>query len=124
MNCDICSGNNLVQMHHALNGNPDRKLSDKYEYTKFALCYGCHHKGVHDKNIKLKYLIKRIAQENYEEKYGDRKKFMKTFKRNYIELYKERVSDEYYYNKLAVIIKENQHKRIINDFWEGIWWVK
>lgn len=110
MKCDVCQSENLVQMHHALNGNPDRKLSDGYEFMQFALCYNCHHLGIHGKNINLKYLLKRIAQENFEEYYGTNLMFMKLFKRDYIELFKQRVDENYY--RHADFIKENQFKRI------------
>lgn len=111
-NCDVCGSSNLVQSHHAVNGYPDRKLSDKYNLMKFDLCYKCHHLGVHGKNINLKYLLKRIAQENFEENYGTNLMFMKIFKRNYIELYKQKVDDEFYYKSINEGIKRNQLKRL------------
>ncbi len=113
--CDVCGGNFMVQSHHPIGGNPGRKLSDKYPLMKFSLCHNCHHAfrtGIHGGNIKLDLLLKRIVQENFEKNYGTHEEFMRLFKRDYIEYYKAKIGDEFYYNSNVEFIKINQRERL------------
>lgn len=81
--CWVCGNPNVVE-HHIFEGTAHRKLSEKYG-LKIYLC-GKHHNasndGVHFNPV-LDRLLKRYAQERFEEKYSH-EMFMDLFKRNYI----------------------------------------
>lgn len=74
----------MLELHHIFMGNPNRKNSEKYG-LKVWLCKEHHtgNTGVHQ-DIKLDLALKRMAQREFEKKYG-RSEFMRVFGRNYLE---------------------------------------
>lgn len=83
--CVVCGTIFNLHRHHIFYGTANRKQSEKYGCT----CYLCgfHHNlsqhGVHfDKELDLK--LKRICQKKWEEKYGTREEFIKTFGKSYL----------------------------------------
>ena len=84
--CYICKNTIGLHSHHILFGTSNRKQSEKYG-LKVYLCYH-HHNGSNEAvhfNKKLDLHLKRIAQRYFEEKYGDRKEFIRVFGRNYLD---------------------------------------
>lgn len=83
--CYVCKNTIRLHSHHILYGTANRKLSELYG-LKVWLC-GKHHnlsnEGVHF-NKELDLHLKRLAQEHYEARYGDRVDFRETFGRNYL----------------------------------------
>lgn len=73
-----------LEEHHAIEGNPGRKLSEHYG-LKVYLCIPHHRtsdEAVH-RNVKNRRIIERAAQEAFEKKYSH-EMWMKVFGRNYI----------------------------------------
>ena len=84
--CYICKNTIGLHSHHILFGTSNRKQSEKYG-LKVYLCYH-HHNGSNEAvpfNKTLDLHLKRIAQRYFEEKYGDRKEFIRVFGRNYLD---------------------------------------
>lgn len=79
-----CTGN--LERHHCIHGTAGRKLADKYGLV-VMLCGDCHRgtKGVHGRDgAELDLKLKRIAQEAWEAKYGDRQAWHKIFGKSYL----------------------------------------
>lgn len=73
-----------LEEHHAIMGNPGRKLSEHYG-LKVYLCIPHHREGpaaVHQ-NIENQRFLQREAQKAFEKKYSY-EKWMKVFGRNFI----------------------------------------
>ena len=84
--CAECGSTINVEIHHCIHGTANRKLSTKY-HLLVGLCSECHRgtNGVHGQkghNLDLKY--KRIAQEAFEKKHGNREKFIEVFGKSYL----------------------------------------
>ena len=81
--CWVC-GNPNVERHHVFHGTANRKQSERYGCVVF-LCRA-HHTGGHgvhfDKALDLK--LKQACQKAWEERYGDRDKFRRTFGKSYL----------------------------------------
>lgn len=86
-NCGrVDSSTTKIEIHHCIHGTAGRKLATQYHLV-VGLCSDCHRgtNGVHGKNgHELDLALKRTAQEAWENKYGDREKFIQTFGRSYI----------------------------------------
>ena len=80
----VCGTTINLHKHHCIFGNPGRKLSEKYGLTVF-LCYE-HHEGNHGVHFDrgLNSMLKRRAQQKFEEVHGTREDFMRIFGRNYL----------------------------------------
>lgn len=79
-----CTTQNL-ERHHCIHGS-GRKLADKYGLT-VMLCMECHRgtEGVHGRDgAELDLKLKRIAQEAWEAKYGDRQDWYRIFGKSYL----------------------------------------
>ena len=82
--CMIC-GSPYVQIHHVFFGTANRKMSDQYALI-VPLCESHHTgaEGVHRfRNTDLK--LKQMGQQAFENHYGSREVFIKTFGRNYLD---------------------------------------
>ena len=83
--CFICGARDCVHCHHIFSGVSNRKQSERYG-LKVYLC-GYHHnlsdEGVHF-NRELDLKLKRLAQQKFEETYGDRTKFIQEFGKSYL----------------------------------------
>ena len=69
--CFVCGSNQWLEEHHVFNGNPNRKLSEKYG-LKVWLCHYCHNEppdGIHH-NAENNRLLKATAQEKAMQHYG------------------------------------------------------
>ena len=84
--CYLCGSHNMLECHHVFNGNPNRKLSEKYG-LKVYLCHYCHNEppnGVHF-NSMLNLCLKAKAQKMAMEHYGwDVDTFRSIFGKNYL----------------------------------------
>lgn len=80
--CFVCGSNN-VEIHHALYGNKNRSLADKYKLV-VPLCHN-HHQGKISphQNREFDLLLKRMAQKAFNTHYPD-EDFLKVFGRNYL----------------------------------------
>lgn len=84
--CDNCGTVQGVEVHHCIHGTAGRKLATKYHLV-VGLCSECHRGtyGVHGKEgHELDVYYKRLAQEAFERKYGDREKFREIFGKSYL----------------------------------------
>ena len=80
--CVVC-GYAPAELHHCIYGSANRALSDKYGLV-IPLCRK-HHNEIHSKpNQGLDLKWKQEAQRYFEEHYGDREKFIKTFGRSWL----------------------------------------
>lgn len=81
--CFVC-GSPHVQVHHIFFGTANRKQSDKYGYVA-PLCQE-HHTGKHGVhfNKDLDAFLKKLSQEHFEAKHGDRNAFRKVFGKSYL----------------------------------------
>ena len=82
--CYLC-GRYATDTHHCLMGNK-RKLCDKYGLT-VRLCRKCHmmiHNPRTDQEKSAQTFLKRVAQTEFEKRYGNREEFIKIFGRNYL----------------------------------------
>ena len=83
--CFVCQTPFNLHKHHCLYGAGNRKLSEKYGLWIF-LCARHHNmsdEGVHF-NGQLDSEIKRMSQQKWEEIYGSREDFIKTFGKSYL----------------------------------------
>ena len=82
--CYICGTMQNLHLHHVIFGSANRKNSDKYGLT-VRLCQKCHtgHNGVHA-NRAMDLMLKKKAQQCFEDQIGDREEFMEIFGRNYL----------------------------------------
>ena len=84
--CAECGTTVNVELHHCIHGTAGRKLATRY-HLLVGLCSDCHRgtNGVHGKNgheLDLKY--KRMAQRAWENKHGDREKWIEIFGKSYL----------------------------------------
>ena len=81
--CLIC-GSPYVHIHHVFYGTANRKISDRMGLI-VPLCQEHHtgNTGVHF-NMELDLKLKRMAQEYFENHYGCREVFIRTFGRSYL----------------------------------------
>lgn len=85
MRCWYC-GNPATEVHHCLYGTANRAKAEKYGLT-VRLCKEHHtgKTGVHmNPNTGLDLHLKKMAQEYFEEHYGDRELFIKEFGKSYL----------------------------------------
>ena len=83
--CYICGRTESLHEHHIFYGTSNRKNSERLG-LKVWLCFEHHNgsnEGVHF-NKKLDNLLKKRAQEYYENNIGTREEFLATFGRNYL----------------------------------------
>ena len=80
--CLLCGRGGLLHTHHIFSG-PYRKASTKYGLV-VPLCMACHTgpRGVHS-DYQLNLILKRQAQEEFEETHG-RDEFRRIFGKSYI----------------------------------------
>lgn len=81
--CFICRTTRNLHEHHIFYGTANRRMSERYG-MKVWLCQEHHtgQNGVHfDRQLDL--LVKTVAQGVFEEKVGDREKFIEIFGRSY-----------------------------------------
>lgn len=67
--CERCGGNRMVQLHHIIGGNGNRRQCETTE-SVIALCWDCHHgtNGVHGKNgSELDLELKQGLEKTYRE---------------------------------------------------------
>lgn len=84
--CDNCKTTQGVEVHHCIHGTAGRKLATRYHLV-VGLCSECHRGkfGVHGKEgHELDLHYKKLAQEAWERKYGDREKFREIFGKSYL----------------------------------------
>lgn len=83
--CFVCGTTEGLHSHEVFYGTANRKKSIQDKMVVY-LC-GKHHnlssEGVHE-NISLDTAIKQIAQEKWEETYGNREDFIKRYGRSYL----------------------------------------
>lgn len=80
---DYCRRTGLEE-HHAIEGNPGRRLSEHYG-LKVYLCVPHHREGpeaVHN-NVRNRRLVEQEAQKAFEKRYSH-EEWMKIFQRNYL----------------------------------------
>lgn len=83
--CWICETERNLHRHHVFYGAGRRSTSEKYGCWVY-LC-GYHHnmsdKGIHfNKEVDLQ--LKRLTQRKWEDKYGSRDDFIRTFGKSYL----------------------------------------
>lgn len=87
--CGCCTPTGFydgLEEHHAFFGTGNRKKSEKYGLKVWLCGETCHRNGkraVH-KNRETDLLIKRHAQEVYENTYGSRADFIRDFGKSYL----------------------------------------
>ena len=86
-NMDVCifTGSTMVERHHIFGGS-NRKLSEKYGFV-VPLRYDLHPNGARADIRYAKAIdtyLKKMAQEYFENHYGNREEFMQLFGRNYL----------------------------------------
>lgn len=81
--CEVCHSNQLVTNHHIFYGSGDRKKSDKYDCCQIDLCIFCHERIHKHGDREFDLMLKKMAQQEFEEKYS-REKFTNEFRRNYL----------------------------------------
>lgn len=75
-----------LEEHHVFEGNPKRKLSEKYGLKVYLHGIKCHREGkdsVH-KNRAVRMALQAHAQQCFEQVHGTREDFMKIFGKNYL----------------------------------------
>ncbi|MBO7672432.1 phosphoenolpyruvate carboxykinase [bacterium] len=84
--CYVCKSTVNVEVHHCIHGVAGRKLATKY-HLLVGLCPECHRgtNGVHGKNgHNLDNHLKQLAQHAWENKYGNREKWIEIFGKSYL----------------------------------------
>ena len=83
-NCFVC-GSPYVEVHHIMYGTANRKWSDKYGLV-VPLCQE-HHRGQTGVHFKRSFdlNLKKLAQEKFNDVYGEDKSFLEVFGRNYLD---------------------------------------
>lgn len=84
-NCYVCGTPYGLHKHHIFEGIGRRQVSERYGCWVY-LCARHHNmsdEGVHF-NKSLDEKLKRICQEEWEKRYGDRDEFRKHFRRSYL----------------------------------------
>ncbi len=79
--CHRCRKIAPVTHHHLIYGNPRRIYSDHFDLVR-KLCMDCHDE-LHKRNPQLAENYKRIAEEDFLERWGSREEFIKIFGRSY-----------------------------------------
>lgn len=84
--CYFCKETEKLELHHIYHGTANRRVSDMYGCVVY-LCNehhtgtdGVHGKNGHDRDMQLKI----ECQKRWEQEYGSRQTFIKTFGRSYI----------------------------------------
>lgn len=75
-----------LEWHHVFEGNPDRKISEKYGLKVRLHALTCHREGrgsVH-KNSKVYREMMEAGQRAFEEVHGSREDFNRIFRKNYL----------------------------------------
>ena len=75
-----------LEWHHVFEGNPDRKLSEKYGLKVRLHALTCHREGtgsVH-KNSQVYQEMMAAGQKAFEKEHGSREDFMRIFRKNYL----------------------------------------
>ena len=82
--CFLCHTTRNIHDHHIFMGTANRVMSEQYG-MKVWLCQEHHtgNTGVHF-NRELDLKLKKMGQEYFEDHYGSREVFIKTFGRNYL----------------------------------------
>ncbi len=83
MECIVCGAPN-AERHHIFFGTANRRKSEQYGYV-IPLCAEHHrgNKGIHfDREFDLK--VKRIAQKDFEKRFGSRDDFRREFGKSYL----------------------------------------
>lgn len=83
--CYLCGRETYTEEHHIFEGNPNRKHSETYGLKVF-LCPECHREGSEaaHKCRQTADLLHAAGQQAFEQTWGNRKKFMQIFGKNYI----------------------------------------
>lgn len=83
--CFVCETTFNLQDHHIIYGTSNRKQSEKFG-LKVWLCQEHHtgNTGVHF-NRDLDLRLKKLAQRKFNEVYGEKEDFLRTFGRNYLD---------------------------------------
>lgn len=79
-------GMDCLEWHHVFEGNPDRKLSEKYGLKIRLHALTCHREGpksVH-KNSNVYRKTMEDGQKAFEKKHGSREDFYRIFRKNYL----------------------------------------
>lgn len=79
--CFICGRLGELDEHHCISGVSNRKHSENFG-LKIYVCRDCH-TMVHTKR-EVELQIKQFAQRRWEEEYGDRQDFIKTFGKSWL----------------------------------------
>lgn len=89
--CWLCKkrheyGPNRLEEHHCFGGNPNRKLSEKYGLKVYLCGDTCHRNGPESAHRcgETMQQLHEAGQRAFEEHYGSREEFMRTFGRNYL----------------------------------------
>ena len=75
-----------LEWHHVFEGNPDRRLSERYGLKVRLHALTCHREGagsVH-KNRKVYIGLMKEGQRAFEREHGSREDFMRIFRKNYL----------------------------------------
>jgi hypothetical protein len=83
--CYFCHNTQNLHIHHIFGGTANRRKSEKYGLTVYLCAY--HHnlgkKCVHN-NKEMDLILKKQAQEYFEEECGLHEDFMREFGKNYL----------------------------------------
>lgn len=75
-----------LEWHHVFEGNPDRKLSERYGLKVRLHGITCHREGpgsVH-KNRRVYLAVMAAGQKAFEQEHGTREDFVRIFRKNYL----------------------------------------
>ena len=84
--CYLCGSTSGLTVHHCLFGTAGRKKADQDRLT-VKLCYSCHEAVQHPTNkfdLTMQNALKKIAQEKWEQHYGNRDAFIKRYGKSYL----------------------------------------
>ena len=79
-------GMDSLEWHHVFEGNPDRKLSEKYGLKVRLHALTCHREGTESvhRNRRVYMELMAAGQKAFEERHGSREDFMRIFRKNYL----------------------------------------
>ena len=83
--CYFCGATQNLDKHHCIHGTANRKLADKDGLFVY-LCKDHHtmtSKAVHN-DATVDLVLKKIAQTEWEKRYGDREKFIQRYGKSYL----------------------------------------